>query len=113
MDQQISLMIGVFIFLGTPFLFLYVWRTKHVARLLWKAYPLCLMVCAAAFAASFSLGNVTDSTFNALAYAFQLDREISAVAAKVAINLTAVLPVSLAGLLVARKIVHSAPIRSS
>ena len=113
MDQQISLMIGVFIFLGTPFLFLYVWRTKHAARMLWEAYPLCLIVCAIAFAASFFLGNVINSTFNALAYAFQLDREISAVAAKVAINLTAVLPVSLAGLLVARKIVHSAPIRSS
>ena len=114
MDQQnISLMIALFIFLGTPFLFLYVWRAKHVSRLLWKAYPLCLMVCVTAFAATFSLASVIDSTFYALAYAFQLDRENSAMAAKIAVNLMGVVPVSLAGLCVVRKVIPSAPIRDS
>jgi drug/metabolite transporter (DMT)-like permease len=111
--QNISLMIALFIFLGTPFLFLYVWRTKHVPRLPWKAYLLCLMVCGIAFAAGFFLASPVDSTFYALAYAFQFDRETSAVAAKVAINLMAVLPASLAGLCVVRKIIHSAPMRDS
>lgn len=97
-------MIGVFVFLGTPFLFLYVWRTMHASGLLWKAYPLCLMVCATAFATGFFLANVIDSTFYALAYAFQLDPESSAVAAKIAVKLMAVVPVSLAGLCVVRKI---------
>jgi hypothetical protein len=71
------------------------------------------MVCGIAFAAGFFLASQIDSTFYALAYAFQLDRETSAVAAKVAINLMAVLPASLAGLCVVRKIIHSAPMRDS
>jgi|GEM_PF-5735370 len=109
MDQQnVSFMIGLFIFLGAPFLFLHVWRAKH-SRLLWKAYPLCLMVCVTAFAAAFSLASVIDSTFYALAYAFQLDRENSAMAAKIAVNLMGVVPVSLAGLCVVRKVIRSAP----
>jgi hypothetical protein len=114
MDQQnISLMVALLIFLGTPFLLLYVWRTKHVPRLPRKAYALCLMVCGSAFAAGFFLASVIDSIFYALAYAFQLDRETSVVAAKIAVNLMAVLPVSLAALYVVRKLIHSAPIHNS
>jgi hypothetical protein len=50
MDQHnLSLMVALFIFLGTPLLLLYVWRTKHIPGLPRKAYPLCLMVCGGAF----------------------------------------------------------------
>ena len=84
MDQQnISLMIGLFVLIGIRYLFLYVWRTKRASRLPKKAYPLCcLVVCGSAFAAGFFLASVMiDSTFSALGYAFQLDRETSALAA--------------------------------
>lgn len=62
-----------------------------------------------AFAAAFFLGRLTDAVFYALAYAFQLDRETAAMAARVAVNLTAISAASLTGLWVVRKIVHSAP----
>jgi len=71
------------------------------------------MVCGSAFAAGFFLASVIDSIFYALAYAFQLDRETSVVAAKIAVNLMAVLPVSLAALYVVRKLIRSAPIHNS
>jgi hypothetical protein len=111
MDQQnISLVIGLFVLIGIRYLFLYVWRTKRASRLPKKAYPLCcLVVCGSALAASVMI----DSTFSALGYAFQLDRETSALAAKAAVNLMAVLLASLAGLCVLRKIIHSAAIRDS
>jgi hypothetical protein len=116
MDQQnISLMIGLFVLIGIRYLFLYVWRTKRASRLPKKAYPLCcLVVCGSAFAAGFFLASVMiDSTFSALGYAFQLDRETSALAAKAAVNLMAVLLASLTGLCVLRKGIHSAAIRDS
>ena len=116
MDQQnISLMIGLFVLIGIRYLFLYVWRTKRASRLPKKAYPLCcLVVCGSAFAAGFFLASVMiDSTFSALGYAFQLDRETSALAAKAAVNLMAVLLASLAGLCVLRKLIHPAAIRDS
>jgi hypothetical protein len=65
------------------------------------------MVCGSAFVAGFFLASGIDSIFYALAYVFQLDRETSAVAAKVAVNLMAVLPASLAGLYVVKKIIRS------
>jgi len=114
MDQHnISLIVALFIFLGTPLLLLYVWRTKHILRLPRKAYPLCLMVCGGAFAAGFFLASVIDSILYALAHAFQLDHETSAIVAKVAVTLMAVLPASLAGLYVVKKIIRTAPVRAS
>jgi uncharacterized membrane protein YqjE len=111
MDQQnFSLMIALFVFLGAPFLLLFIWQTKHASRLPAKLVPLCcLIVCGSAFVAGFLLASVTDSTFYALARAFQLDRETSATSARLVINLMAVLAASLAGLWVVRKITRSAP----
>lgn len=116
MDQQnISLMIGLFVLIGMRYLFLYVWRTKRASRLPKKAYPLCCLVaCGGAFATGFFLASVMiDSTFSALGYAFQLDLETSALAAKAAVNLMAALPASMAGLYVLRRVIHSAAIRDS
>jgi len=116
MDQQnISLMIGLFVLIGMRYLFLYVWRTKRASRLPKKAYPLCCLVaCGGAFATGFFLASVMiDSTFFALGYAFQLDLETSALAAKAAVNLMAALPASVAGLYVLRRVIHSAAIRDS
>ena len=114
MDQHnLSLMVALFIFLGTPLLLLYVWRTKHIPGLPRKAYPLCFMVCGGAFAAGFFLAGVIDSILYALAYAFQLDHETSAMAAKVAVTLMAALPASLAGLFGVKKIIRTAAIRAS
>jgi uncharacterized membrane protein YqjE len=116
MDQQIiSLMIGLFVLIGVRYLFLYVWQAKHACRLPKKAYPLCcLVVCGSAFVAGFFLAGVMfDSTFSALGHAFRLDRETSELAAKVAVSLIAVLPASLAGLWVLRKVIHSAAVRDS
>ena len=105
-QQIISSMVALFVVLGASFLFLYVWQTKHALRLPWKAFPLfCLIVCGTAFAAGFVLASVTDSTFYALTSAFQLDRETSALAAKLTINLMAVLAAPLAGLWVVRKMI--------
>lgn len=111
MDQQnITLMAALFGFLGVPFLLLYVRQKRRASRLPWKSLPLCcFIVCGMAFAAAFFLGRLTDAVFYALAYAFQLDRETAAMAARVAVNLTAISAASLAGLWVVRKIVHSAP----
>ena len=116
MDQQnISLMIGLFVLIGMRYLFLYVWRTKRASHLPKKAYPLCCLgVCAGAFATGFFLASVMiDSTFSVLGYAFQLDRETSALAAKAAVNLMAALPASVAGLCVLRRVILSAAIRDS
>ena len=114
MDQQnISLMIGLVLLLGSRFLFQYVWQRKNALRMPRKAYPLCcLIVCGSAVAAPFFLGSVIDSIYT-LAYAFHLDRETSAMTAKVAVNLMAGVPASLAALLVLRKVLRAAPIRDS
>ena len=108
MDQQFVALLGaLFIFLGVFFLFLYSWQAKQGWRLPWKAFALCsLVACGTAFAAGFFLANMADSTSYALANALQLDQETSARAAKLAINLTAILAASTAGLWVARKTTH-------
>ena len=106
MEHNISLLVGLFVFLVTPFLLVCVWQPKQASGSLWKAYPLCLVVCGIAFAAGFLLASVVDAIFYTLAHAFQLDLETSAMAAKVAINLMVVLPASLAGLCVVRKIMR-------
>jgi len=108
MDQQMfSLMIALSVFLGAPTLYLYVWQKKHRSRLPWKAFFLCcFIVCGSALAASLFLGSVTDATSYAVVSAFQLDRETSALAAKLAVRLMATLPVSLAGVWVVKKIIH-------
>ena len=111
MDQQIiSLMIALFVFLNIPILFLYRWEGKRPSRLRWRVYPLCfLVVCGSAFTAALLLANIVDSTSSAVAYAFQLDRETSAEAAKIVVNLmAAVLSASLSALYVMRKITRSA-----
>jgi hypothetical protein len=111
MDQQvISLMIALFVFLNIPILFLYRWERKRPSRLRLRVYALCfLVVCGSAFTAALLLANIVDSTSSALAYAFQLDRETSAEAAKIVVNLMAtVLSASLSALYVTRKITRSA-----
>lgn len=111
MDQQvISLMIALFVFLNIPILFLYRWERKRPSRLRWRVYALCfLVVCGSAFTAGFFLGNMVESTSYALAYAFQLDRETSAEAAKVVVHLTvAILTAFLSSLYVVRKNLSSA-----
>ena len=114
MDQQnISLMIGLVLLLGIRFLFLYVWQRKNASRMPRKAYPLCcLIVCGSAFAAAVFLASVIDSIYT-LAYAFHLHRETSAMMAKVAVNLMAGVPASVAALFVLRKVRRAAPIRDS
>jgi hypothetical protein len=110
MDQQvISLMIALFVFLNIPILFLYRWERKRPSRLRWRVYARCfLVVCGSAFTAAFLLANIVDSTSSALAYAFQLDRETSAEAAKMVVKLmAAVLSASLSALYIARKITQS------
>ena len=108
MDQQnASLMAALLLFLGAPFLFVYVWQTKRASRLLWRAYALFLMVCGGAFAAGVVLAPVTEFSFHAVDYATPLGREASAAATQISLNLIAVLAASLAGLCVARKIIDS------
>jgi hypothetical protein len=93
MDQEnISLMITLFVFLNMPILLLYICDRKRAAPLPWKSYPLCFFIVhGTAFVAGLFLGSMVDSTFHALAYIFQLEHETSAVAAKIAVNLMAVL----------------------
>lgn len=97
MDQQIVArtitLMGV---VGTPFLLLALWHTKQASRLSWKIYSVsCLIVCGGAFLAGFLLSGVTDTVFHAVGHAFQLDRQNSAMAARIAISLLAASPAAL------------------
>lgn len=114
MDQQnIAIMIGLVLLLGSRFLFQYVWQRKNPSRTLRKAYLLCcLLACGSAATAAFFLGSVIDSIYT-LASAFHLDRETSAMMANVAVNLMAAVPASVAGLFLLRKLLRAAPIRDS
>jgi hypothetical protein len=105
MDQEnITFMLTLFVFLNIPVLALYIYGRRHSALLPWKSYPLCfLIVHGTAFVAGLLLGNVVESTYNAMNYILHdVDSETSAMAAKAVVSLMAV-AASLSAFCVIRK----------